>query len=562
MSAPGRHRGVVARSLLGAVFALLIVCALPPAASAHAYIVGTEPTIGSVLTGAPHRVLITFDEPVTIDAGAMEVLDPTGKRVDGGTVSQPAHDEIDVQLSGARRHGTYTVSWRVTSADTHVVHGVFSFSVGKPSNVGAVRIRALARGAVPAAVTAGFAVVRGVNLLLLLICGGGAFALVVVVGDAGAEVHRRLLVALSGSALVLVLAALGGIALQSAEVSGSNIGGGFAGSALAVVRDQRFGAVWLVRAWLAVLYATVAIVGQRATPRMRRLATRALVVLGVALAVTPSLSGHADTAGTLYFTADLVHVLAAAAWVGGLATMLLALAFARPDGRGTLAAASVPRLSVLATGAVALLMVGGVLGAIHEVGAWRGLWQSTYGELVLVKIGLGLPLLALGAINHFVAVPAFRAGAGGAQTRRRLVRAMGAEIAVLWGVVGVTGVLGGQPPARNAVALTASTSVTRPVGPYRATITIAPATVGSDRIIIQLAQTRRPADVGEVDGALRGPSGETTQLTVTQTGPLRFGAAAAAFTRAGRWQLELTVRTGAREWLARIPLDIHPAGAL
>jgi nitrogen fixation protein FixH len=129
-------------------------------------------------------------------------------------------------------------------------------------------------------------------------------------------------------------------------------------------------------------------------------------------------------------------------------------------------------------------------------------------------------------------------------------------------VVGVTGVLGGQPPARNAVALTASTSVTRLVGPYTATVTIAPATVGSDRIIIQLAQTRRPADVGEVDGALRGPSGETTQLTVTQTGPLRFGAAAAAFTQAGRWQLELTVRTGAREWLARIPLDIHPAGAL
>ncbi|MGH2850032.1 MAG: copper resistance CopC/CopD family protein [Solirubrobacteraceae bacterium] len=543
--------------------ALLVLCGLPPQASAHAYIVGTEPTIGSVLTGAPQRVLITFDEPVTIDAGAMEVLDPTGTRVDGGIVSQPAHDRIDVQLRGARRHGTYTVSWRVTSADTHVVHGVFSFSVGRPTNVGAVRNRALASGAVPAAVTVGFSVVRGVNLLLLLICGGGALALVFVVGDAGAEVHRRLLVALSGAALVLVLAALGGIALQGAEVSGSNIGGGFAGSALAVVRDQRFGAVWLARAWLAVLYASVAIAAQRASPRVRRVATRVLVALGAALLVTPSLSGHADAAGTLYFTADLVHVLAAAAWVGGLATMLLALALAGRDGRAALVRASAPRLSLLATGAVGTLMVGGVLSAIHEVGAWRGLWQSTYGELVLVKIGLGLPVLALGALNHFVAVPALHAAADGERTRRRLVRAIGAEVALLCAVVGVTGVLGGQPPARNAVALTASTSMTRPVGPYRATITTTPATVGSDRIIIELTRrARRPPEIGEVDGALRGPDGNTTQLNVTQTAPLGFGAAAAAFTAAGAWELELTVRTGAREWLARIPIEIHPAGAL
>ncbi len=168
---------------------------LAAGASAHAYPVATRPATGGVVKSSPSTVSIVYDESVSVPA--LAVYDAAGKLVSGGTVTQPARDEIEVTIPRHLPDGTYTVAWRVTSADTHVVHGVYNFSVGARGAAGRIGAELLARGNAPEGIALGFGVVRFLNLALLLGCAGGAVALLWALRDADGDVRRALLRALT-----------------------------------------------------------------------------------------------------------------------------------------------------------------------------------------------------------------------------------------------------------------------------------------------------------------------------------------------------------------------------
>ena len=558
----GAARAVGTRIRVGAC-AFLFTCAamlsVAAPASAHAYLLSTSPATGAVVRRPPVAVVLTFDEAVSISAGALEVYGPAGARVDTGTVRHPAADAIAVGVRRGAPAGTYTVAWRVTSADTHVVHGVLGFSVRSRSDAQGVTSRELAKSAIPAGVSAGLAIVRGVNLLAVLLCGGGAAALMLVLGDAGPRVRRALLGALVVCGGVLALVAVLGLPFEAAEVDGSGLGAGFSLSALAAVRHLRFGEVWLVRAWLALLFALIALSLQVAGSRRRRLREAALVIVAVALLITLSAAGHASVDGALAYAVDAGHVIAAAVWLGGLAFLVAALALSSGAERWPLAVRAVPRFSLLATGSVAILVVAGVVNADIEVQAWRGLWQSTYGELVVAKVALALPLLGLGLFNNRVLVPRLRRGLASVSARRRFLQATVAELALLAAIVGVSAVLIGEAPAKDEVILTASQSASRAVGPYALSVRVAPARVGGNTISMSVTPSSRPArSIGEVDVAAERPDLRpgALEFNVVAVARHRFRVTDAVFTRPGTWQLEMTVRSGLTEWLARVPIRI------
>jgi copper transport protein len=535
----------------------------PASASAHAYLITTSPAIGAVVPSSPAQVSLTYDEGVTIEPGALAIYDAAGRRVDAGVVRHPAPPTIAVAIPGRLRRGTYTVAWRVTSADTHVVHGVFTFSVGARGNAGAIAAKLAARGRIPAVVATGFGVVRFLNLALLLLCGGGAAAIVLLLRDAGDRTRRRLLRWLVAGGALLALMAVLGLPFEAAEANGTGLGGGFAIAALASVRDIRFGQVWLVRAWLAVALALLALALQVAGERRRVLGEVLLVGVAFALLLTPSAAGHASVAGSFAFVVDAAHVLAAAAWVGGLVFVLGALAISAPGDRWPLAIRSVPRLSLLATGAVGVLLMAGVINAIIEVGALRRLWQSTWGELILVKVALALPLLALGLFNNRVSVPGLESGAPSPALRARFLRAASAEVALLAVVVGVTAALIAEAPGKDLVAQTTSLTASHAIGPFDASVEVAPGAVGVNTIDMSVRSgARRPPAIGEVALAADPPAASRLaplNLNVVRLSPTRFRVASAAFARAGTWHLDATVRVGLREWLGRIPIRIRAA---
>jgi copper transport protein len=201
--------------------------------------------------------------------------------------------------------------------------------------------------------------------------------------------------------------------------------------------------MWVWRAWLALTLGSLALAARRG----HELPVPAVIVAGM-LAVTPAAAGHASVSGSLAFVSDVAHVVAASVWAGGLAFLVAALVLARTD-RWRLAARAVPRFSSIAVVALAVLVVAGVANGYFEVREWRGLWETTYGLLLVAKVSLVVPILALGAYNNRVAVRRLRDETASPREQRRFLNTAAAELALLVVVVAVTAVLVNQPPPRT-----------------------------------------------------------------------------------------------------------------
>jgi methionine-rich copper-binding protein CopC len=121
-----------------AVLAALSIIALvgAPTASAHAVRIATDPAVDAVLTTGPTQVSATFNERLQTTFSAMTVVGPDGNLWSTGQPHlQGAVISLDVLPLGPV--GTYTVNYRVTSADGHVVSGSWPFHLsvagtGKP----------------------------------------------------------------------------------------------------------------------------------------------------------------------------------------------------------------------------------------------------------------------------------------------------------------------------------------------------------------------------------------------------------------------------------------------
>jgi copper transport protein len=100
-----------------------------------------------------------------------------------------------------------------------------------------------------------------------------------------------------------------------------------------------------------------------------------------------------------------------------------------------------------------VLIAAGTVRGYEEVRGWSGLWETTYGLLLLAKIALVLPLLALGAYNNRYAVPRLKEGIASVLERRRFLRAAGVELGIMVAIVAVTAVLVNAEPARTEMGM-------------------------------------------------------------------------------------------------------------
>lgn len=539
MDASSRRRS--RRAVLVAIAAVLAVLALAPAAGAHARLITTEPSNDAVLEESPRFVLLRFDEAVETAFGAIRVYDARASRVDAGEVARPSEREVRIELERRLARGTYTATWRAVSADGHPVSGAFVFHVGAPgANPAGVAAQVLEAGTSDA-VTVLFSLVRALDFLLLLLVGGGTLMLVAGLGRASAKVRARLATLVAGSAVALTVVAFAGIVLQGAAAGGFTIRGALHWDVIASVLGTRFGEVWLAQALVAVVTGVLLATSTR-IPQL----ARAAVVPAALLLLTPSASGHASVSGGLAFVADVAHVAAAAVWVGGLAALVAALVWARSQ-RWELAVAAVPRFSLLAVGAVSLLLVSGTTSGYLQVRALRGLWETTYGQLLLVKVALVLPLLALGFYNNRRAVPRLRERLATAAERTRFLRTAGAELALMVAIVSVTAVLVSEPPARAEVAPKGPYATTAQLAELELNLVVDPAAAGRNQIHLYLTSpSGQPTDVDEasVSATLASRQVGPLRLVAHRAGPGHFIVHGAQLALAGDWQLRVETRRG------------------
>jgi copper transport protein len=576
---------------------LVLACAAPlanaPAALAHAQLLGTSPLIGAVVPKQPQEVIFKFNQNVGGTLGAVRVYDAQGEEVDNLDVSHPEGQEhwMGVGLKPGLPDGTYTATYRVISADTHIVYGGLVFSIGHAGPAPKVTVAGLiARNESGEVTKLAFGAVRALDYLsLALLIGGLAFLLIAwlpglqaVAGedmsagaDGGGGDWRAAARAFAGRMRRLLLAAvvLGvavsvlGILLQGASAAGVSLWTSLKGAVVENTLHSRFGEVWGARAidWLAlgaVLLASGAPRRDGAPPP--RWVLGLVGIGGAYLAITPALAGHASIQSptAVFFPSDVLHVLAASVWVGGIACLLLALPAATREleqaDRTRLLLAVLARFSPLALGAVIAIAITGVVQAYIDVRSFYGLFHSTYGALIIVKVVLLLALICLGAVNRERVIPALRriAGADGPPGAAGVLarRTMRGELALMLGVFGVTAALISYAPPIDAASGPFATNTT--LGPIELEMTVEPAKVGLNTVHLYL--------IDATDGAQYTGTKElvaTASLPAKGIGPLPLHAnvagpghyilSSAVLSPGGTWQIQITDRISEFEQYSR-----------
>ena len=536
------------RTGIAAAFRALIVAAVvlvalagAPSASAHAILQETTPGNDSVVQRSPATVKLRFNEPVETAFGSIRVYDCAGKRVDSGKIARPDARSVSVALGGQLPSGSYTVTWRVISADSHPVAGAFVFHVKAADKSGSCK--QVFGKETPSPVNALFKAARAIDFALLLLVAGGAAALAVVLRSAAIELRLRLYRLLAGLAAGLVVAALLCIVLQGAVAGGFGLREAFRWSTVDAVLQTRFGKAFLFQIGLAAAAALVAF----AAGRVRNASFGPLVLVPAALLLpTVSDAGHARTSGTIAFVADVAHVAAASVWVGGLAFTVVALLRAGDD-RWPLASRAVPLFSRLAVVSVATLILAGSLRGYEEVRAWHGLWDTTYGKLLLTKIALVLPLLGLGAYNNRYAVPRLRRQIASLAEQRRFLRAAGAELAIMAVIVGVTAVLVTEPPAKASIKPPKLFATTAPIGELEVNMVIEPARTGPNVIHLYFftkAGVPANVDAAKLSATLPSENIGPLRFQLQKLVPSHYTVNGAVFPLPGDWQVTIEARRG------------------
>lgn len=170
------------------------------------------------------------------------------------------------------------------------------------------------------------------------------------------------------------------------------------------------------------------------------------------LAFAPALSGHAAAAprmGPLAILADTLHVLAAGGWIGGLLVLVAAgvpaaMRLEREE-RGRAVAALVNAFSPTALAFAGALTLTGLFAAWLHMGSIPALWESGYGQTLLVKLGVLSGVFATGAYNWLKVRPALGDELGVTRLRRsaRVEIAIGALVLLVTAVLVAT-----APPMR------------------------------------------------------------------------------------------------------------------
>ena len=381
----------------------------------------------------------------------------------------------------------------------------------------------------------------------------------------GVAAFRTRLVAIAWISLAFsIVSGAAWLALTAQSMSGQPLSDVLSqGVIWTVLAHTDFGNDWVARLVGAVLLAATLPALIPAHRHPSRLTAAAAVVLAAALVGSLAWAGHAIGAsgveGVIHPGADVLHLIAAAAWVGSLPLLALLLATAEHDPTvAAMARDTTLRFSTLGILSVGTLLATGVVNSWYLVGSLPALVETQYGRLLLIKIALFLGMVAIAAANRLHFTPRLLRNETATAAVRQLRR--NAAIETLFGVVilVIVAVLGTLPPASHAhhaayggvPADAAFTHIHSEQG--MADVTINPGRVGSARATIRLWD----ADFGPLEAR-----GVTLALTAPMAGS-KPTARVAEQDSDGAWQVKGIELSQPGNWTVTVDALLGPASHL
>jgi copper transport protein len=543
------------RIRLVALMGVLAYCAVSAApAHAHAELLRSDPPSNAVLDESPAQIELIFTEEIEGGLSTVSVLDSNGDSVNAGDLKLDPNNATRVTVSvPPLGDGVYTVAWRVIATDDgHPTSGSFPFAVGKQNADVVAEASSTSGSQLPASAPI-YKWLLYVSLALLV--GEFSFARLVwrpatrgLRGSLPAdlqelEASKRLL----KWAVVGLMAGLGlNILSQLGQAVGSGLAAPWSPSARQLLLGSRLGLIWLVRLALALL--VIWLMGSR------RAAWKSWAgfVSELLLLLSLSLEAHAATEPhpIVPVLADWVHLVGMSFWLGGLPFLLMGIRASRAIGdvpRTELASSSMGRFSAMALASVAAVGVTGLYTAYLRLGSIQALYQSTYGQALLIKQAFVGLLMMLAALNLLWFSPQVRKAAVAKKSNSLMVDRFGRSVRseiVLGGLLLVSvSVLTYLPPARTALPF--EVLQTNTARDLRMTLDIVPGALGYNTFHVHLTSGGRPVEA--VDTALlrfNSLSHDVPQFD----GPLRavgngdYAAEGNYLSLTGRWQVLVVIR--------------------
>ncbi len=452
--------------------ALLIALLLAPSRVwAHAHLKRSNPAAGSRVSSSLLVIRLWFTERPELSMSSASLKDSDGNEVvmmlpEAG---QAGDNEIHFRLSCPLSPGRYIMAWRTAASDGHPSRGSFGFTV-----VGEAAATPLGSGstspiAVPGseanetsqkgaeageeqedAASPANSLARAL-LFTALLAVIGVVAFRVLVLPRARTVSSELCQKMARRAAGFGLLASGLVIFISLvrlylEVRMMGAMPGMRGSSLnQIVMQTLWGYAFMIQVAAAVL----ALVAFSLAVQGMRIGWTIATISAVVLAITPGLGGHAASSPrftSLLISADFLHVLGGASWLGSLFCVMLigvpiALAADGTDRWGNVASL-VNSFSPIALGSATLVVASGVLASWVHLEHFSSLWTTSYGKTLLLKLLLVGCILIFGAYNFRRVQPQLVKEEGVA----RLRKSAGAELAVGFLILLVTGLLTGISP--------------------------------------------------------------------------------------------------------------------
>jgi copper transport protein len=336
---------------------------------------------------------------------------------------------------------------------------------------------------------------------------------------------------------------------QAALLTGKGAGAVTDSNVLRDVLNQNLG--WS----LALLMIGLAAV-HLSTDLSKKVVSQSLALYG-GLAVTVSFAvwGHATELSpkAISLAADAIHATAAALWLGGLVGLVMVLSLRTPETvRST--AGIIGRFSLMAFWSVIALTIAGLTLTITGSDAnLNSILTTTWGQLVLAKIGLTLIVVLIAAWNRRTLVPSLTSPTennGELAVRwATLLRTIRTEAVLLVAVVALTAIVVNVPPARTAVvAKTDRVDITQRVDTGNVQLSVDPAIVGPNTVAVRYTDgTGQPINVAnsmsiEFSQPSAGLEPITRQVPASEPGV--FVIQGNELSIPGTWTITIAVRTG------------------
>jgi copper transport protein len=561
----------------GRAFTILVslaaVLAWPAAAWAHAALLHTVPSASGIVNTPPKQVALTYSEAVEPRFAIVSVTDAAGAQETTGP-PQRSPSDADTLVVPLKRlaEGWYLVYWRVISVDGHPVRGAFTFAVGpNPGPAPQFVIPSISEtAATPPLLIARWAVFLSVMTAIGLFTLRMLIARPLVSRVDGTRL-RSLSAAFFAAAAVGLVATPIYVDIATAKFA---LRSDFAvGALVPLMRVSSFGRGFLdLELCLALFTAAAGVAFWLDRPDRPRRSIAGLLSLsgalaaGAAILILPGLAGHAAQTSprgwSLVF--DWLHLMAGSIWIGGLAGLLVLWA-ALPSARRVAGlVVCVPRFSNVAFVAVLTLIGSGIAAALFHLPTLGSLWQTSYGQALLVKIGLLLTAMLLASVNLLRTRPRLVAtGAAGEPAARLLRRLVGGEVLLVAAAIFAAAVLSSLPPPSKALASVGRASAHVGPGPvanvvsengYRLELRVAPNRAAvPNAFSVRMTKNGEPVRGADVTAAFTMLDMEMGQQAyhLAETAPGVYAHSAPALVMVGHWALSFNVQPPGKQ-----PFDV------